>query len=212
MMIGAVALGLVFLAVGNNLSTTEITLRALIAVIAMAAIVMLSEPLKKFLQERADRFFYGKRYDLRQGLLDFGRTLSATTAMEPLLDALTERLKQVLDVEKVAVFIEDEKSTGHYQTRQIGRLERRRIKIPADFRQMIRQKSAEKGDRPRRRIRTDRDRARSITNGNGNRQRASSGRSCIILFRASSRQRWSPLSGWAAQATARCFRPKISRF
>ena len=29
MMIGAVALGLVFLAVGNNLSTTEITLRAL---------------------------------------------------------------------------------------------------------------------------------------------------------------------------------------
>ena len=41
MMIGAVALGLVFLAVGNNLSTTEITLRALIAIVAMAAIVML---------------------------------------------------------------------------------------------------------------------------------------------------------------------------
>ena len=91
MMIGAVALGLVFLAVGNNLSTTEITLRALIAIIAMAAIVMLSEPLKKFLQERADRFFYGERYDLRQGLLDFGKTLSATTALDPLLDGLSER-------------------------------------------------------------------------------------------------------------------------
>ena len=112
MMIGAVALGLVFLAVGNNLSKTEITLRALIAVIFMAAIVMLSEPLKNFLQERADRFFYGKRYDLRNGLLDFGRTLSATTAMEPLLDALTERLMQVLDVEKVAVFVEDEDPSG----------------------------------------------------------------------------------------------------
>src|SRR5207247_1821546 len=60
MMIGAVALGLVFLAVGNNLSTTEITLRALIAIVAMGAIVLLSEPLKKFLQERADRFFYGE--------------------------------------------------------------------------------------------------------------------------------------------------------
>jgi hypothetical protein len=80
MMIGAVALGLVFLTVASNLSTTEITLRALIAVIAMAAIVMLTEPLKKFLQERADRFFYGERYDLRRGLLDFGRTLSATTS------------------------------------------------------------------------------------------------------------------------------------
>ena len=39
MMIGAVALGLVFLAVGNNLSTTEITLRAVIAIVAMGAIV-----------------------------------------------------------------------------------------------------------------------------------------------------------------------------
>ncbi len=142
MMIGAVALGLVFLAVGNDLSKTEITLRALIAVIAMAAIVMLSEPLKNFLQERADRFFYGERYDLRQGLLDFGRTLSATTALEPLLDALTERLKQVLGVEKVAVFIED--SSGQYQTAKSSGLSAA-FRIPADFRQMIRTKSAEKG-------------------------------------------------------------------
>ena len=144
MMIGAVALGLVFLAVGENLSKTEITLRALIAVIAMAAIVMLSEPLKNFLQERADRFFYGKRYDLRNGLLDFGRTLSASTAMEPLLDALTERLIQVLDVEKVAVFVEDNKSTEHYKIVKSAGLSETYL-IPADFRQMIRQKSAEKG-------------------------------------------------------------------
>jgi hypothetical protein len=112
MMIGGVALGLVFLAVGNDLSTTEITLRALIAVVAMGGIIMLSEPLKKFLQERADRFFYGERYDLRQGLLDFGKTLSATTALDPLLDGLVERLRQVLDVEKVAVFLEDDTAIG----------------------------------------------------------------------------------------------------
>ena len=55
------------------------------------------------------------RYDLRQGLLDFGRTLSATTAMEPLLDSLTERLVQVLDVEKVAIFIEDERAPAHFR-------------------------------------------------------------------------------------------------
>jgi hypothetical protein len=60
MMIGTVALGLVFLAVGDDLSRTEITLRALIAIIFMAAIVMLSEPLKNFLQERADRSFTGQ--------------------------------------------------------------------------------------------------------------------------------------------------------
>jgi two-component system, NtrC family, sensor kinase len=144
MMIGAVALGLVFLAVGSNLSTTEITLRALIAIIAMAGIVLLTEPLKKFLQERADRFFYGERYDLRRSLLDFGRTLSATTALDPLLNALTERLRQVLDVEKVAVFIEDENAPEHYRLgKSIGLSEE--YKIASDFRQMIRQKSAEKG-------------------------------------------------------------------
>ena len=143
MMIGTVALGLVFLAVGDNLSTTEITLRALIAIIAMAGIVLLSEPLKNFLQERAERFFYGERYDLRRSLLDFGRTLSATTALEPLLNALTERLRQVLDVEKVAVFIDDENSVGHYKlAKSIGLSG---YKVPNDFRQMIRQKSAEKG-------------------------------------------------------------------
>lgn len=139
MMIGAVALGLVFLAVGNNLSTTEITLRALIAVIAMAAIVMLSEPLKNFLQERADRFFYGERYDLRQGLLDFGRTLSANTALEPLLDGLNERLKQVLGVEKVAVFIED--TDGNYKLAKSSGLSEE-FRVPADFRDTIRAKSA----------------------------------------------------------------------
>lgn len=144
MMIGAVALGLVFLAVGEDLSRTEITLRALIAIIAMAAIVMLSEPLKNFLQERADRFFYGTRYDLRQGLLDFGRTLSATTAMEPLLESLTARLKEVLDVEKVAIFVEDDLSRGSYRIAKSAGLSET-FNIPPDFRQMIREKSAEKG-------------------------------------------------------------------
>ncbi len=163
MMIGAVALGLVFLAVGNNLSTTEITLRALIAVIAMAAIVMLSEPLKNFLQERADRFFYGERYDLRQGLLDFGRTLSATTALEPLLEGLTERLKQVLGVEKVAVFIEG--TSGNYKLAKSSGLSEE-FRIPPDFRDTIRAKSAVTGV-----VRADEiellDNEAPLTNGNG---------------------------------------------
>jgi len=165
MMIGAVALGLVFLAVGNNLSTTEITLRALIAIVAMGAIVMLSEPLKRFLQERADRFFYGERYDLRQGLLDFGKTLSATTALDPLLDGLIERLRQVLDVQKVAVFVEDESVQEHFLLAKSVGLSKE-YRMPADFRTMIRQKSAGKGI-----VRADEFEAQDIEvtqNGNGN--------------------------------------------
>jgi two-component system, NtrC family, sensor kinase len=165
-MIGAVALGVVFLAVGEDLSRTEITLRAVIAIIAMAGIVMLSEPLKNFLQERADRFFYGTRYDLRQGLLDFGRTLSATTAMEPLLDSLTDRLIQVLDVEKVAIFVEDEKTASRYRIAKSAGLSET-FRIPTDFKQMIREKSAERGI-----VRADEfesyDAEPAAANGNGN--------------------------------------------
>ena len=166
MMIGGVALGLVFLAIGKDLSTAEITLRALIAVIAMAAIVLLSEPLKKYLQERADRYFYGERYDLRRGLLDFGRTLSATTSLVPLLDALTERLQEVLDVEKLAVFVEDPREPARYRiAKSVGLGESYRV--PHDFRQMIRQKAAEKGI-----VRADEfdliETEPIITNGNGN--------------------------------------------
>jgi len=144
MMIGAVALVLVYLAIGNDLTTTAITLRAIIAVVAMGAIVMLSEPLKKWLQERADRYFYGERYDLRQGLLDFGKTLSATTELEPLLKGLLERLQQVLDVEKLAIFIEDDGNGERYRTaRTLGLSEG--YNVPPDFRTMIRQKSASQG-------------------------------------------------------------------
>ncbi len=143
-MIGVVALGLVFLAMGDNLSTTEKVLRSLIAIVAMAAIVLLSEPLKNFLQERTERYFYGEKYDLRRGLLDFGKTLSATTTLEPLLDSLNGRLQQVLDVEKVAMFIEDESVEGGYRIeKSIGLSDK--YEMPRDFRQMIRQKSAKKG-------------------------------------------------------------------
>ncbi len=166
-MIGGVALALVLLVrIDGDLSTTEIALRALIAIIAMAAIVLLSEPLKNFLQERVNRFFYGERYDLRQGLLDFGRTLSATTGFVPLLDSLAERLVQVLDVEKVAIFIEDPKAVGQYVVaRSVGLSEE--FYVPADFKQMIRRKSAEKGV-----VRADEfgyaDEQLNGTNGNGN--------------------------------------------
>ncbi len=144
MLIGAVALGLVFLAIGNNLSNTEIVLRGLIAIVAMSAIILLSEPLKNFLQERADRFFYGERYDLRRGLLDFGRTLSATTSLEPLLKSLVIRLQEVLAVEKVAVFVENEKKSGDYRIAKSVGLSST-YDVPSDFRQMIREKSAQTG-------------------------------------------------------------------
>ncbi|HEY6660762.1 MAG TPA: histidine kinase N-terminal 7TM domain-containing protein, partial [Pyrinomonadaceae bacterium] len=48
----------------QEVSSGEITLRVVVAVLAMAAIVMVAAPVKNFLQEQVDRIFYGERYDL----------------------------------------------------------------------------------------------------------------------------------------------------
>jgi PAS domain S-box-containing protein len=129
---------------GEVITPGVVSMRVIIAVAAMAVIVMTAAPLKNFLQERTDRFFYGERYDLRAGLLDFGRTLSATTSLEPLLDSLVGRLQQVLGVERVAIFVEDARASSGYRVARAAGLSGEVI-VPPDFREMIRTRSAEEG-------------------------------------------------------------------
>ncbi|HLM57219.1 MAG TPA: PDZ domain-containing protein, partial [Pyrinomonadaceae bacterium] len=130
---------------GEVISPGVVSIRVLVAVAAMAVIVMTAAPLKNFLQEKTDRFFYGERYDLRAGLLDFGRTLSGTTSLDPLLDALVGRLQQVLGVERVAIFIEDARAAGSYRAARTAGLSPDAIVIPPDFREMVRARAAEDG-------------------------------------------------------------------
>lgn len=148
MLIGAVVLIVSLYTLGDTSALSEIASGNLVlwfvTIIAMAGIVMVAAPVRHFLQERADRFFYGETYDMRRSLLDFGRTLSATTALEPLLNALVSRLQQVLNVERVAIFIEDEREEGGYRVaREVGFSQP--ITVPEDFREMIRTRSAETG-------------------------------------------------------------------
>src|SRR5207253_1540464 len=129
---------------GEVASTGEITLRLILSVAAMTCIVMIAAPVKNFLQERVDRIFYGQRYDLRRSLLDFGRTISATTAFDPLLDSLITHLRDVMNVERLAIFIEDEREPSGYRVARTSGLAST-INVPADFRDMIRTRSAETG-------------------------------------------------------------------
>ncbi|HEV8430848.1 MAG TPA: ATP-binding protein [Pyrinomonadaceae bacterium] len=128
----------------QGFSSGEITLRVVIAVLAMAAIVMVAAPVKHFLQEQVDRIFYGERYDLRNSLLDFGRTLSATTALDPLLDSLITRLQEVMNVERMAIFVESRSVPSGYVVARSAGLPVP-IGVPSDFREMIRVRSAETG-------------------------------------------------------------------
>ena len=128
----------------QSFNAGEITLRVVVAVLAMAAIVMVAAPVKNFLQEQVDRLFYGERYDLRNSLLDFGRTLSATTALDPLLDSLVSRLQEVMNVERVAIFIEARNAKSGYVVARAAGLPAP-VVVPPDFREMIRVRSAETG-------------------------------------------------------------------
>ncbi len=129
---------------GGVASTGEITLQLILSVAAMAAIVMIAAPVKNFLQERVDRLFYGRRYDLRNSLLDFGRTISASTTLDPLLDSLISRLREVLNVERVAIFVEDATALSGYSVARTTGLSND-VSAPPDFREMIRTRSAETG-------------------------------------------------------------------
>jgi two-component system, NtrC family, sensor kinase len=146
MLIGGVVYlgGLYAFGSDQGFTSGEITLRVVVAVLAMAAIVMVAAPVKNFLQEHVDRLFYGERYDLRNSLLDFGRTLSATTALDPLLDSLVRRLQEVMNVERVAIFIESRNTRSGYMVARSAGLPTP-IAVPPDFREMIRVRSAETG-------------------------------------------------------------------
>lgn len=142
-LIGAIAFGFVFV-VNEEDFTIERVAQFAVVVIAMGAIILLTAPLKNFLQERADRFFYGERYDLRHGLLDFGKTLSASIELDSLLKDLVQRFQQVLNVEKVAVFLEDERAVSGYRLAHSVNLNQP-FQLAPDFRQMIRQNSSQNG-------------------------------------------------------------------
>jgi PAS domain S-box-containing protein len=128
----------------QGFTSGEVTLRVVVTVLAMAAIVMVAAPVKNFLQEHVDRLFYGERYDLRNSLLDFVRTLSATTALDPLLDSLVSRLQEVMNVERVAIFIESRHSKLGYVVARSAGLPTP-VAVPSDFREMIRVRSADTG-------------------------------------------------------------------
>jgi len=83
-------------------------------VIAIVITALLFEPVKKWIQERLDRFFYRKRYDYRRTLVEFGRDLSSETDLDKMFTAVIDRLSRTLLVDKVAIFVADSSLPGKF--------------------------------------------------------------------------------------------------
>ncbi|HYR42110.1 MAG TPA: ATP-binding protein [Terriglobia bacterium] len=68
---------------------------------------LLFAPIKDQFQVWLDKFFYRDRYDLRQTLIDFGRTLGSEVDLDNMLDRIIDRLGRALFVDRAAIFLED---------------------------------------------------------------------------------------------------------
>lgn len=96
---------------------------------AIVITAILFDPVKNWIQDRLDKFFYRKRYDYRKTLIEFGRDLNSETDLDKMLSAIVDRLSRTLLVDRVAVFVRDEdardgftlaKSYGIAQTQDLS--------------------------------------------------------------------------------------------
>ena len=74
-------------------------------VLAIVVTALLFDPVRKWIQERIDQFFYRTRYDYRKTLIEFGRELSAETDLDQMLMSVVDRLSRTLLVDRMAIFL-----------------------------------------------------------------------------------------------------------
>jgi two-component system NtrC family sensor kinase len=77
-------------------------------ILAVVVTALLFDPVRKWIQDRIDQFFYRTRYDYRRTLLEFGRELGSETNLNTLLSSLIDRLSRTLAVDRMAIFLAGE--------------------------------------------------------------------------------------------------------
>src|SRR5437879_9966953 len=77
-------------------------------ILAVVVTALLFDPVRKWIQDRVDQFFYRTRYDYRRTLLEFGRELGSETNLNTLLSSLIDRLSRTLAVDRLAIFVAGE--------------------------------------------------------------------------------------------------------
>jgi len=76
----------------------------------MLAAAFLFQPVRNWIQERLDRYFYREQYDYRRTLVEFARELSSETDLDTMLHSVADRLMQTLSISHLAFFLSDDAS------------------------------------------------------------------------------------------------------
>jgi len=83
-------------------------------ILAVVVTALLFDPVRKWIQDRVDQFFYRTRYDYRRTLLEFGRELSSEPDLNKLLTSVMDRLSRTLAVERIAIFLASGSEPAHF--------------------------------------------------------------------------------------------------
>jgi two-component system NtrC family sensor kinase len=90
-------------------------------ILAIVVTALLFDPVRKWIQEQIDQFFYRTRYDYRKTLVEFGRELSGETDLDEMLSSVVDRLCRTLLVDRMAIFLSaDEPSQRFLLARSFG--------------------------------------------------------------------------------------------
>src|SRR5579872_6837818 len=73
----------------------------------MLITAFLFQPIRNWMQERLDKFFYRDQYDYRRTLIEFARELSSETDLDAMLASVGDRLLHTLSIKHLAFFLEE---------------------------------------------------------------------------------------------------------
>ncbi len=88
--------------------------------VAIVVTALLFDPVRKWIQEKLDLFFYRTRYDYRRTLIEFGRELSSETDLDKMLSSLVDRLARTLLVDRLAIFLGNSDSSRFELSKSFG--------------------------------------------------------------------------------------------
>ena len=58
--------------------------------VAVVVTALLFDPVRKWIQDKLDQFFYRTRYDYRRTLIEFGREMSSETDLDKMLASVVD--------------------------------------------------------------------------------------------------------------------------
>jgi two-component system, NtrC family, sensor kinase len=74
-------------------------------IVVMLITAFLFQPIRNWIQEWLDRYFYRDRYDYRRTLVESARELSAETNLDTMLETVGDRLLETLSIDHLAFFL-----------------------------------------------------------------------------------------------------------